>query len=209
MSDNLSEATRHGADASARSATSRNDTLESGVARVFRSRHFAWRVGYLIAACGIFFADQATKAWAVTRLRTGAIYDIVPNFMSLAYAENPGIAFGQFQNGGNLGRFILIALAGIAALGVLIYFVRTSRNDDRVLGACALLVAGILGNVADRVRFGFVIDFIDVHFRGYHYPTFNIADMSICIGAGLLFIDAFLSAKKESKNPEVRMQESE
>ena len=168
-----------------------------------RPRHIAWRVGYLVVACGIFIADQISKSWAVARLRTGAIYDIVPNFLSLAYAENTGIAFGQFQNGGNTGRYILIALAVIAAVGVMIYFVRTARNDDRVLGACALLVSGILGNVTDRVRFGFVIDFIDVHFRGYHYPTFNIADMSICIGAGLLFIDAFLSAKNEKKKPEV------
>lgn len=177
--------------------------------RSTRPRHIAWRVGYLLTACGIFIADQATKAWAVSRLRSGAIYDIVPDFLSLAYAENPGIAFGQFQNGGNTGRYILIALALVAAIGVMIYFVRTSRNDDRVLGACALLVAGILGNVTDRVRFGFVIDFIDVHFRGYHYPTFNIADMSICIGAGLLFIDAFLSAKKESENSRVRSRKPE
>lgn len=165
--------------------------------RSTRPRHVAWRIGYLIVACGIYIADQISKSWAVKHLRTGAIYDIIPNFLSFAYAENPGIAFGQFQNGGNAGRYIFIALAIIAAVGVMIYFVRTARNDDRVLGACALLVAGILGNVTDRMRFGFVIDFIDVHMRGYHYPTFNIADMSICIGAGLLFIDAFLSAKKK------------
>jgi signal peptidase II len=67
------------------------------------------------------------------------------------------------------------------------------RSHDRLLGALALLLAGILGNVTDRLRLGFVIDFIDVQFGDWHYPTFNVADMAICIGAGLLILDMFFS----------------
>ncbi len=80
------------------------------------------------------------------------------------------------------------------------YFWRVPRTHDRLLGALALLLAGILGNVADRMRLGFVVDFIDVQFGNWHYPTFNVADMAICIGAGLLVLDMFFSRKDEKKD---------
>ncbi len=87
----------------------------------------------------------------------------------------------------------LSAVAGIAAVLVLYYFWRIPRTEDRVLGALALLLAGIVGNVTDRMRLGFVIDFIDVQVGSWHYPTFNVADAAICIGAGILLLDMFFS----------------
>ncbi len=146
-------------------------------------RRFGWRAGYLLASFGIFMADQVTKAWAVRNLRHGSDYPVIPNFFDLIYTENPGIAFGQLQGGGNWGRWVFAALAIGAGIAVLYYFLRTPRNDDRVLGACALLLAGIVGNLVDRLRFGYVIDFIALHNRDYHWPTFNIAHASITIGA--------------------------
>ncbi|HYK19513.1 MAG TPA: signal peptidase II, partial [Pyrinomonadaceae bacterium] len=86
-------------------------------------------------------------------------------------------------------------LALLAAGAVLYYFLRTPRNDDRVLGACALLLAGIAGNLTDRVRLGFVVDFIVIHAGSYHWPTFNIADASITIGALLLAYDLVFSRR--------------
>ena len=79
-----------------------------------------------------------------------------------------------------------------------IYFLRTPRNDDRVLGACALLLAGIVGNLTDRARLGYVVDFIDFHVRTYHWPTFNIADASITIGAILLAYDLVFARKERA-----------
>jgi len=87
-------------------------------------------------------------------------------------------------------------LAVAAAIAVLYYFLRTSGNDDRTLGACALLLAGILGNLTDRARLGYVIDFIVVHAGDYHWPTFNIADASITIGALLLAFDLIFAHRK-------------
>ena len=79
------------------------------------------------------------------------------------------------------------------------YFIwRTPRTDDRILGSLALLLAGIAGNLTDRMRLGFVVDFIDVQFGSWHYPTFNVADSAICIGAVLLIFDLFLSKKKKA-----------
>lgn len=159
---------------------------------------FAWRAGYLLAAFGIYLADQASKAWAVKTLRFGEDRIVIRNFLQFAYTENPGIAFGQLQDGGSFGRWFFVALAAAASVAVFYYFIKTPRNDDRVLGACALLLAGILGNLTDRVRLGYVVDFIVMHAGDYHWPTFNVADASICIGAVLLMLDLFWGQKKQT-----------
>jgi len=148
-----------------------------------------WRAGYLIAAFGIYLVDQTSKAWAFRRLRLAGDRTIVQGFFDLIYTENRGIAFGQLQEGGSFGRWFFVVLAAAAAIAVLYYFFRMPRNDDRVLSACALLLAGIAGNLTDRVRLGYVIDFIVVHAGQYHWPTFNVADASICLGALLLGYD--------------------
>lgn len=150
---------------------------------------FGWRAGYIVAAFGVYLADQSSKAWAVRALRYGEDRSIIQGFLDLIYTENPGIAFGQLQEGGAFGRWFFVVLATVAAIAVLYYFIRTPRNDDRVLGACALLLAGILGNLTDRARLGYVIDFIVLHAGNYHWPTFNVADASITLGAMLLAID--------------------
>jgi len=158
-----------------------------------------WRIGYLVASLGIYLMDQASKAWALRRLRFSD-RTIIRGALDFAYAENRGIAFGQLQEGGAFGRWFFVVLGCAAAIAVLFYFFRTTRNDDRILGACALLLAGILGNLTDRVRLGFVIDFILLHAGQYHWPTFNVADASISIGAVLLAYDLiFGSHKKEDR----------
>lgn len=157
-----------------------------------------WRVGYLIAAAGLYLVDQASKAWAVKALRLDHGRTVISGVLDLVYAENPGIAFGQLQEGGSFGRWFFVVLASAAAIAVLFYFLRTPRNDDRILGACALLLAGIAGNLTDRVRLGFVIDFILLHAGQYHWPTFNVADASISIGAVLLAFDMLVAGRRKS-----------
>ena len=157
---------------------------------------FGWRAGYLFASLGIYMVDQSSKAWAVRALRFGADRTILRGFLNFVYTENPGIAFGQLQEGGSFGRWFFVVLAVAAAVAVFYYFLRTPRNDDRVLGACALLLAGIAGNLTDRARLGYVIDFIVVHAGSWHWPTFNVADASISIGALLLAYDLIFERKK-------------
>lgn len=177
-------------------------------------RNIGWRTAYLVAAAAVYLADQASKAWAVRALRLGQTRTLIKNFLVLEYAENPGIAFGRLQEGGSFGRWSLVVLAAAAAVAVLYYFWRTARMDDRVLGACALLLAGILGNLTDRVRLGFVVDFILVYLGPYRWPNFNIADASICVGALLLAFDMLFSSRREraderARNRGVRIQEAE
>jgi signal peptidase II len=174
-----------------------NHTTSSSRGRI------AWRVSYLFAALGIFLMDQASKAWAVRRLRFED-RPIIRGMLDFVYAENRGIAFGQLQEGGAFGRWFFVVLAAAAAMAILFYFFRTPRNDDRILGACALLLAGILGNLTDRVRLGFVIDFIQLHAGQYHWPTFNVADASISIGALLLAYDLIFAHRKAKETADRR-----
>lgn len=162
-------------------------------------RNFGWRAAYLAAAAGIYFTDQMSKAWAVRRLRFGEVVSVVGDTVRFGYAENPGIAFGRLQEGGEFGRWMLAGLASLAVVGLLAYFFRTRRTEDRVLGAIALLLAGVAGNLTDRVRLGYVVDFIEVFIGSYQWPTFNVADASICIGAGLLALDIILEGRAEGR----------
>ena len=158
---------------------------------------YIWKAAYLVAAAAVFLFDQASKAWAIRKLRFGGDYPVIKGYLNFAYAENPGVAFSQFNDYGEYGRWGLSGIAIIAAIFVTYFFWKVPKSQDRLLGALALLLAGIVGNVTDRIRLGFVIDFIDVQFGSWHYPTFNIADAAICTGAILLLIDMFYSKKEE------------
>jgi signal peptidase II len=158
---------------------------------------FFWKLGYLAITGGLFMIDQTTKAWAVRRLRFGEDISVISGFLNFAYAQNTGVAFSMLDDHGDAGRWGLSAVALVAGVLVLYFFWKTPRSDDRILGALALLLAGIAGNVTDRIRLGFVVDFIDVQIGSWHYPTFNVADMAIVSGAGLIIIDMLLSKKKE------------
>ena len=173
-----------------------------------KMRGLGWRAGYLLAACALFMADQVTKAWAVRALRFGRDVTIIPRILDLTYAENTGIAFGQLQGGSDFTRWLLVGLACAAVVAVLIYFFRNHRTDDRVLGACALLLAGITGNLVDRIRLGRVVDFILLHAGDYHWPTFNLADAAICTGAFLLALDLFLEGRRARQQAVVSSQRS-
>jgi signal peptidase II len=165
---------------------------------------FLWKFAYLAVAGGVFLIDQSSKAWAVRKLRFGDPMSLIPGLLNFAYAENTGVAFSMLDDHGSSGRWGLSVVAMIAGALVIYFFWRTPRSDDRILGALALLLAGIAGNVTDRIRLGFVVDFIDVQFGSWHYPTFNVADMSIVIGAGLLIIDMFLSKRRRESQAETR-----
>ncbi len=170
-------------------------------------KDFIWKLAYLAIAGGVFMVDQATKAWATRVLRVEGEKPVISGFLNFAYAQNTGVAFSMLDDHGETGRWGLSVVAIIAATLVLYFFWRTPRADDRMMGSLALLLAGIVGNVTDRLRLGFVVDFIDVQFGNWHYPTFNVADAAICVGAGLLILDMFLT-KRETADPVKNPQSS-
>lgn len=164
-----------------------------------RQKDFFWKLAYLAIAGGVFLIDQTTKAWAIRRLRLGQEISLIPGFLNLSYAQNTGIAFSMLDDHGDAGRWGLSIVGIVAATLVIYFFWRTPRTDDRILGALVLLLGGIAGNVTDRVRLGFVVDFIDVQFGSWHYPTFNVADMAIVCGAGLIMLDLILAKRQQNR----------
>ena len=114
-----------------------------------KKQDFWWKFAYLVASFAVILLDQASKAWARKALRFGDEVNVIPNFLNFVYAENTGVAFSQLNNGGDFGRWMLSVLAALAAFAVLYYFWRTARTADRTLGACALLLAGIVGRASD------------------------------------------------------------
>lgn len=148
--------------------------------------------------------DQMSKAWAVKSLRFGGDRTIIDGFLNFAYAQNTGAAFSMLDDHGDAGRWGLSAVAGLAGVLVLFYFWRTPKTDDRMLGSLALLFAGIAGNLTDRLRLGFVVDFIDVQFGAWHYPTFNVADIAIVVGAGLLMLDMILAKRRSAASEDTK-----
>lgn len=152
---------------------------------------FPWRL-LLAVSLPLLALDQVTKWLARARLdEFGAPTVIVPGFFNLAFATNTGAAFSIGH--GNNGFFLLLSLGALVALGVGYRFGVFGHSPWTRFGL-VLLVAGVLGNLADRVRFGHVVDFLqfDLHFPGAHpFPTFNVADACITIAAGCFLVGAW------------------
>ncbi|MFM8395603.1 MAG: signal peptidase II [Acidobacteriota bacterium] len=145
------------------------------------------RAGYLLISLLILGLDQATKRWAFNSLRPVVLMEILPGFLRFTYATNRGVAFSLFADSEMDIRYILAGISLLAAVFVLFYQWRVPVRMVQLNLALSLMLAGIIGNLIDRVRLGEVIDFIDLHWQErYTWPTFNVADAAICIGAGLL-----------------------
>lgn len=145
---------------------------------------------YSILAIVILILDQVTKFWAYGRLRTGPDITVIDGLFKLSYTENPGIAFGMLSESESALKIWLLAAVSLAAVAVVIYFaIKAPPNNRLMMVALMCVLGGIIGNLIDRVRLGVVIDFILLYVGEYRWPTFNIADAAICIGAVLLSID--------------------
>lgn len=154
------------------------------------------KLTYFIIAIFVLVADQASKAWATAKLQFLDTMEIIPNFFRFTYARNRGVAFSLFADSQFETKWILASVSTIAALGVGYYLYRSAANSRRLNLSLALLLAGIVGNLIDRVRLGEVVDFIDFHwYEKYTWPTFNIADASICVGAVLLALEMLREEK--------------
>ncbi|MGI9506383.1 MAG: signal peptidase II [Geminicoccaceae bacterium] len=134
-----------------------------------------------IALSGVDFAENPIR---------------VTSFFDLVLVWNRGVSFGMFNNAGAYGPMILSGIAIAVVLGLL-YWLRQAENRLTVM-ALGLVIGGALGNVIDRFRFGAVVDFLDFHIAGYHWPAFNVADAAICVGAVLLLLDGLLTPERQT-----------
>ena len=160
------------------------------------------RQGYFLLSLAVVAADQATKLAAHRFLRGRGAIEIVPDFFSLWYSRNPGGLFGSFRDWAGPTRFVLLTLLPIAAVVLIVRFLARGRAYDRpTLIGLASILGGAVGNLIDRLIRGEVIDFFDVYltssrvadwlvarFGTSHWPTFNVADSAIVVGACLLLL---------------------
>jgi signal peptidase II len=151
----------------------------------------------LLISAVIIFLDRLTKSWVTLRIPYGGAIPVIPRVLRITHWTNDGAAFSLFANTAspNAVRWGLVCFTLLAALIVLFLMVRLGDRFTLVSVAMALIFAGALGNVHDRIAYGSVVDFIEVHIFGYHWPDFNIADSSVCIGACLLLLDSLRPRK--------------
>jgi signal peptidase II len=149
-------------------------------------KRFVWLFVGLTGA--ILVLDQVAKALVSAALRLHESRPIIPGFLSLTLVHNTGAAFGILAGESSPLRTVFFLVVSVVAMGVVLWLLWRLRPEQKVEAvALSLIFGGALGNVIDRIRFGKVIDFIDVFYRSYHWPAFNVADAAISVGVFLLF----------------------
>lgn len=149
-----------------------------------------------IAAMIILF-DQATKWWVELTFQFAERVPVLPVF-DLTLVYNTGAAFSFLAGGSGWQRWLLIAIAVLAS-AMIVWMIRKHQDQTRFVLALTLILAGAIGNLIDRVLLGHVIDFLLLHWRGWHYPAFNIADMSITFGAILIIYDEWARWREQKR----------
>lgn len=152
-----------------------------------------WLLGILT-----LLLDQATKWLVVAKLALHESIQVLP-VLDILHARNPGVAFSMFANSGSWPRWLFTVFAMVVS-GVLLIALRRIPAAQRLQGAALMLIAsGALGNAIDRARFGYVVDFVGVHWNDAWFPAFNVADSCITVGAGLILLDAVLQWRREQR----------
>lgn len=148
------------------------------------------RIAALATAAALLAADQISKHFVILRLKFHGDFTVIPGLLEFSYVENTGAAFGMFQN----RMWVVSLLAAIASAVILVLFFRYRMHSFFSYAASALLLAGGVGNMIDRMRFGFVVDYIHVLFFPY---IFNFADCCITVGVVLFAIHMLMPSKEE------------
>jgi signal peptidase II len=152
----------------------------------------------LLISALVFAADRLTKIWVVAHVPIGDAIPIIDHVLRISHWTNEGAAFSLFTgwSSAHTVNHVLTGVNFLVASGVLVALVLMGNRVSLITIALALILGGATGNVHDRIAYGAVIDFIEVHIFTYHWPDFNIADSSIVTGACLLFLDSLRTRKK-------------
>jgi signal peptidase II len=154
----------------------------------------AWR--WFVLAFAVVLADQATKAMVLGRFAIGERLELTP-FFNLVLVYNKGAAFSFLSDASGWQTPLLIAFA-VVAIGIVGTLLVRSAGRAMLCAGLACILGGALGNVIDRFRFGQVVDFLDLHAHGWHWPAFNVADSAITVGAALLILEGFLHRERRA-----------
>jgi len=142
-----------------------------------------------MVALAVAVLDQFTKYLVTAYVPLHESVPVVSGYVNLVHVRNPGAAFGILAGLGGVVRSAFFILVSVAALVVILWLASSSEaNNAWLLSGYALFFGGALGNLVDRLRFGEVVDFIDVHVGPYHWPAFNVADSALCVGTAAFFV---------------------
>jgi len=152
--------------------------------------------------------DQVTKHWVAGTFDYKETLVVFP-FFNLFYIHNTGAAFSFLADQGGWQRWFFTAIASIASIVFLVWMAKTPKQQRLLSIAFALILSGAVGNLIDRALFGYVIDFLDFHWAGYHFAAFNIADSVIFIGAALMIFESFTNQESNQEaNQEASVDEN-
>ncbi|HIJ20909.1 MAG TPA: signal peptidase II, partial [Deltaproteobacteria bacterium] len=153
-------------------------------------RNYRWLI---LPALGVVFFDQLTKQIIIKSLNIYETVPVIQGFFDLVHVRNRGMAFGIMNDAkSNSGTWLLLAMSSVAIVLLLVWFFRLKDEGVFFTLSLSLILGGAVGNIIDRLRFGEVVDFLDVYVGAYHWPAFNVADAAITVGtfmiaANLLF----------------------
>ena len=143
----------------------------------------------------VVIADQLTKWWVLQTIAAYDVIPIIPNFLNLIHVQNPGGAFGFFANQSSQVRALFFVFFSLVAVILILYLYKSTPAKFKwLLAGFSLIVGGAVGNLIDRLRFGYVVDFLDVYAGNLHWPAFNIADSAITVG--MVIFAVYLITKK-------------
>jgi signal peptidase II len=153
-----------------------------------------WPWAWLGVTALVIALDWFTKQWVSEALELYRPVEVF-SWLNITLAHNYGAAFSFLSDAGGWQRWFFIVLATVVSLLLLVWLLRLPRQEWRTGLGLALVLGGAIGNLIDRVNLGYVVDFVDVHFGGWHYPAFNVADSAITCGVILLLLDALLISR--------------
>jgi signal peptidase II len=134
--------------------------------------------------------DQGSKLAVDASMQLYESIPVLP-FFNLTYVHNPGAAFSFLSEAGGWQRWFFSGLALVISIGITVWLARLQKHETLLAAALSLILGGAIGNLIDRVAYGYVIDFIDVYYQNSHFPAFNIADAAINLGVFLLLAESF------------------
>ena len=155
-----------------------------------------WPIFIGIAAA-VLILDQLAKAWLVSTLSPGERIQVVGDFVRLVHSQNTGALFGLFRD-----QALFFAIVSVGVVAAIVWFHHSSGRNTLLSIALGLLLGGALGNMTDRFRIGYVVDFVDVGLGTLRFYTFNIADSAISLAILLLLITAFVSTGRDADRPQ-------
>ncbi|HYA13518.1 MAG TPA: signal peptidase II [Syntrophales bacterium] len=151
-----------------------------------------------MTVAAVVLLDFITKAYISSSMSLHESFDVINGFLNITYVRNPGAAFSFLADAPAIFRSIFFISVTVTAIILVLYYIAKSKIEEPfMIFSLSLILSGAVGNLIDRIRFGEVVDFIDVYISSYHWPAFNVADSAITVGAVIMVLELIRGKKKQ------------